>query len=535
MSTATSPRQLPLASATATATATSRPSSPELSSPPRTTSDSESARSPPTTHDAPPIPNLPLVHQSTLEQKFGPAAPVSATLVPAKRKYTRKKDGTGSNGTEPKATKLKTTSAKPRAPYGSMKKKKEEEAAALLVMKQEQGLQPSLVGSESPRPPLISPRPAESTSTSQTGNSEDIQMANTTYPNQPIHPPPPTQPARTSGQNYDPIRSVNMTSTANSTPPHRSISAQISPNRASASPSISSLIDPPTQHSSAPIQPRLPSSSGPIDLTSSNASSPVVLPAAPAVAVSETVQIASKLSDDEIDRKATPDSASRTNGIKKAAGATNGVSSSAQSPKPFRQKETLPPLPSGNGLLSSALFGGPTSTSFGQDQDIRPPTVVLHIPMKGETNKVINFQEMALAAYGQKRLYPRIAAAQERKRRIDQATAALEKGSASGSPDEMSLDASDGEGDGEGDSNVEMGGTGAPSEAGDGKTTRKRRPKADQYDVGDDFIDDSETAWEAQAAASKDGFFVYSGPLIPAGEKPAIERYVFFGIVMSNC
>jgi hypothetical protein len=351
-------------------------------------------------------------------------------------------------------------------------------------------------------------------------------MGNTTDPNQSIHPPPPTQPARTSGQNYDPIRSVNMMTTA-STPPNRSISAQLSPNRASASPSISSLIDPPTQQSSASIQPRVQSQPAAIDLTNSNASSPALPQTIPTVAVSETLQIAAKGSDEEIDRKATPDSASRTNGTKKSAGNTTGVSSSAQSPKPLRQKEPLPPLPSGNGLLSSALFGGPTSAAFGPDQEIRPPTVVLHIPMKGETNKVINFQEMALAAYGQKRLYPRIAAAQERKRRIDQATAALEKGSASGSPDEMSLDASEGEGDGEGDSNVEMGGTGAPSEAGDAKPVRKRRPKADQYDVGDDFIDDSETAWEAQAAASKDGFFVYSGPLIPVGEKPAIERYVF--------
>lgn len=42
----------------------------------------------------------------------------------------------------------------------------------------------------------------------------------------------------------------------------------------------------------------------------------------------------------------------------------------------------------------------------------------------------------------------------------------------------------------------------------------------DEYDKDDDFVDDSELLWEEQAAASRDGFFVYSGPLIPEVEKP---------------
>jgi hypothetical protein len=53
-------------------------------------------------------------------------------------------------------------------------------------------------------------------------------------------------------------------------------------------------------------------------------------------------------------------------------------------------------------------------------------------------------------------------------------------------------------------------------------------------------VDDSELAWEQQAAASKDGFFgqistplfgrsltylaVYCGPLVPEGEKPALDQ-----------
>jgi hypothetical protein len=57
------------------------------------------------------------------------------------------------------------------------------------------------------------------------------------------------------------------------------------------------------------------------------------------------------------------------------------------------------------------------------------------------------------------------------------------------------------------------------------KPKKKRIMKEDNYDIDDDFVDDSEMLWEAQAAASRDGFFVYSGPLVPEVEKP--ERYVF--------
>jgi hypothetical protein len=48
--------------------------------------------------------------------------------------------------------------------------------------------------------------------------------------------------------------------------------------------------------------------------------------------------------------------------------------------------------------------------------------------------------------------------------------------------------------------------------------------KEDEYDKDDGFVDDSEMLWEEQAAASKDGFFVYSGPLVPEGEKPQLDR-----------
>ncbi|CAI5236684.1 ASB_HP2_G0004180.mRNA.1.CDS.1 [Saccharomyces cerevisiae] len=45
-----------------------------------------------------------------------------------------------------------------------------------------------------------------------------------------------------------------------------------------------------------------------------------------------------------------------------------------------------------------------------------------------------------------------------------------------------------------------------------------------KYDVEDPFIDDSELLWEEQRAATKDGFFVYFGPLIEKGHYASLER-----------
>ena len=117
------------------------------------------------------------------------------------------------------------------------------------------------------------------------------------------------------------------------------------------------------------------------------------------------------------------------------------------------------------------------------------------------------------------------------------AGAALENANKTGSgrsADEMSVDLSDGEPDAD-NSNVEMGGVDgvgsikAPGEGGEVPAVKKRRKrtmKEDMYDKDDAFIDDSEMAFEEQAAAAKDGFFVYSGLLVPLGEKAVVERYV---------
>lgn len=151
------------------------------------------------------------------------------------------------------------------------------------------------------------------------------------------------------------------------------------------------------------------------------------------------------------------------------------------------------------------------------------PTIILNIPIQaGETNKYVNFMRLAEDRYGWDALHPRLAANRDRKARIAAAAASLEKvESGRESGDDMSVDLSDVEA-----SNPENGGTsGIDAQA---KPKKKRNFKEDHYDVDDDFVDDSELMWEAQAAASRDGFFVYSGPLVPEEEKPPAGYALYF-------
>ena len=187
-------------------------------------------------------------------------------------------------------------------------------------------------------------------------------------------------------------------------------------------------------------------------------------------------------------------------------------------------------LPQGSGLISNALFGG-TDDSKSPDER-STPNIVVHVPLhKG--NHIVNFAQLAEEQYGFAALHPRLAAHKERLARVAAAGAVLERNdkskgvSAGESADEdLSLDV-DRDSDMDGDvpmSGAGAGTNGAPSETSEGK--KKRRKKVEEYDRDDPFVDDSEMAWQEQAAASKDGFFVYSGPLVPVGEKVQVERYV---------
>ncbi|KAK6497735.1 hypothetical protein TWF481_012138 [Arthrobotrys musiformis] len=181
------------------------------------------------------------------------------------------------------------------------------------------------------------------------------------------------------------------------------------------------------------------------------------------------------------------------------------VTSAPASPKPAsRTTAAVPPVAKSGGLLAGT-FG---DVALG-DEDPEPPvpTVVLQISLNGETNKYIDVSKLAEEKYGWAALNPRLARA---KLRPD----------ASG--DEAMMDASESE------SAMEdklVGGVISDANMSGLDKPKKRKRRVDEYyDANDPFIDDSEMLWEEQAAASKDGFFVYSGPLVPEGERPQIER-----------
>ncbi|KAK4100340.1 HPC2-domain-containing protein [Parathielavia hyrcaniae] len=402
-------------------------------------------------------------------------------------------------------------------------------------------------------------------------------------------PQPKPQPARQMFDpirgNYDPIRESMVTRDPYGTgplgsprPPTQAI------NRASASPSIASLVDPhpapnvisprPSYAANPTSQPRFPDSTS-VPPSPSNAvrSTPQWMPkptltearrgppptTAPAptnkpesktISFTSMTSIPSAMSSGASTTPAAPPPLSNSN--KKIAAVvqqerdshtnkkarSSAASSSSAAPRVGGLKEALPALPSGGG-------GGGHERSildFGKarpGEELEAPSITLRIPLQpGESNKYVNFMRMAEERYGWDALHPRLAASRERKARIAAATAALERtgagsgrdGEGEGEGEEMEEDIGEQGSDVEG-SNVEMGGVAnnnghANTGNGNGpeepaKPARKKRNfKEDEYDKDDDFVDDSEMLWEEQAAASRDGFFVYSGPLIPEVEKP---------------
>ena len=365
-----------------------------------------------------------------------------------------------------------------------------------------------------------------------------------------INQTPQTQFSSTTtsrGQNYDPIRSSTIevprpTHTSNPGTPSQISPIKNPPGRASASPSIASLMNPQaTQTYPTTTTASRPSSSSATTLhisprqhdfvqqpqkSAGSVDSPRSVPVIPTPTVKPPTpplqQLKALPTAMDIDSDA-PAKASKSNNSRKPSVSTNN-SSSAPSPKQAGTKSknststpNLPPLP-GTGLLSgSSLFnGGPSNQPSASGQ-----TIIIEVPLNGETNKYINFARLAEEKYGYNALHPKLAAQRDRLARVAAYGAVLESNSKNGtSADEMSLDASEGEGE---QSNADKKASGTENGA---PKKRKRQMKEDQYDKDDPFVDDTELAWEEQAAASKDGFFVYSGPLVTAGEKANIERYV---------
>lgn len=215
---------------------------------------------------------------------------------------------------------------------------------------------------------------------------------------------------------------------------------------------------------------------------------------------------------------------------------TSAHASDAPSPKPAKSTKEIPrSLPQGSGLISNALFG----VEDGANQSRSAPNIILHIPLHGSSNRIINFARLAEEQYGFAALHPRLAAQRERLARVAAASDALEKNEKgakgqpageSGAEEDLSLEV---DRDSDLDGDLSIGGLGAGlglgangaaggEVAADGK--KKRRKKMEEYDRDDPFVDDSELAWQEHAAASKDGFFVYSGPLVPEGDRVQVER-----------
>ncbi|KAK1831221.1 hypothetical protein QBC39DRAFT_96199 [Podospora conica] len=358
--------------------------------------------------------------------------------------------------------------------------------------------------------------------------------------------------------NYDPIRESMITRDPYGTGPLGSPRAPSqTANRASASPSIASLVDPPsTNHispsasyynpvqsrfqepSSVPASPSHPARSMPqiVKPALAEAKRPPPPPPAPKP---DQVKTTSFTSMSAIPPSAAAALANGSSGVLQSKKVSSIVqqdrethkkaSSNTSSPRINSTKDSLPHIPGSDRSILD--FGKATP-----GEEMSAPSIVLHIPLNGEPNKYVNFMRMAEETYGWDALHPRLAANRERKARIAAASAALEKekNGSGDTGDEMDEDLqSDAD-----NSNVEMGGMGAPNGNGTGaangptsgpdgapaaKPARKKRNfKEDEYDKDDDFVDDSELLWEEQAAASRDGFFVYSGPLIPEQPKAPV-------------
>ncbi|KAJ2967699.1 hypothetical protein NUW58_g10390 [Xylaria curta] len=372
------------------------------------------------------------------------------------------------------------------------------------------------LGRLEPIPPREPKRESMPGSMSSILNAEPEQPQS--YQQQPPPPPRPSITPRASGTAYDPIRSSNYDPVRETMVSHSFSSTMGSPrgpsntnaiNRASASPSIASLVDPPVQNIISPVpshtsfapnqqqshsQPQA-QSRPPQDSNSVPASpnpfrrdfAPPPAPKPPTAEPKKPVAPLSALAASKIEIRPTSITTIGAAGAKRAT--SKNYSATSSSPRIHPAKDSLEPLP-GRSILD---FGRAEPGS-----EIVVPSIILNIPLNGETNKYINFMRLAEDKYGWDALHPRQAEHKARKARIAAASAALAQNDSSREGDEMSVDESDNE-----DSNIEMGGTSGPDKAVDGKPAKKKRHfKEDEYDRDDDFVDDSELLWEEQAAAS---------------------------------
>ena len=136
------------------------------------------------------------------------------------------------------------------------------------------------------------------------------------------------------------------------------------------------------------------------------------------------------------------------------------------------------------------LLNGGGGRSNGQE---RPPTIVLEVPLTEESVS-IDFMQLAEQKYGWAAVHPV----------------------------EARWKAAHGQ-DSEDESDSEQPASGA-EQAIDRGRKRRRRNDMEYYDVEDPFIDDDELKLQETAAATKDGFFVWHGPLVQEGERVRVEK-----------
>lgn len=414
-----------------------------------------------------------------------------------------------------------------------------------------------------------------------------------------------------SSSSYDPVRETMVTrdpyGTAGLSSPRApsQMPSQV-PNRASASPSISSLVDPPvaqaavsptTGHapsftsqtrfqepSSLPASPSQPARRDPPSLSSlapkpaavdsKKSAPPPLMPQPPKASSNDGAAKSTSMAPPTT----VPVPSKKIAAVQAQTRKEKKASSASSSPKMTSLKNALPDVAPLTGSTittttnnnnnnntntnntTNSNTNSNTNNNTSSDRSIldfgkaapgeeqETPSIVIHIPLNGEPNKYINFTRLAEERYGWDALHPRQAADRERKARIAAASAALEKQQSRGDnatgedEDPASDDADSDENENADDSNVEMGGMGGNGGAGGNshaaqtsgaeggpaaqdaeKPKRKRRNwREDEYDKMDGFVDDTDMLWEEQAAAVKDGFFVYSGPLVPEVPKPAV-------------
>ncbi|KAH3991620.1 hypothetical protein HBI24_231310 [Parastagonospora nodorum] len=481
----------------------------------------------------------------------GATTPGNVTSSPAPRGLTasgqpRKKPGPKPKAKDPNAPEPEKKSRKPRKPA-------EPKDPNAQPVQRKRRTKASLEPQTTPAPePVDEKPPVQQSPTPQTVPSEpaptpqpELPPAVTQAPRVLSNPEPtlhsnpnlshisvaPSTPRpSSSGQRYDPIRGgvfeTKPQAPASAPPP-------VSPplNRASASPSITSLIDPPSasnsfypqpvklQHqnsvTSAPVSPAAfsvrPGSVLPNQDMPAQPQQPTQHQPPPQSYSAPPAPMPMEIDSEPSKPLSVP--------MTKTNSTNSGTASNTNAPtppaKPVRQKEAPPPLPTGSGLLSGTPFG-PVASGTGTGET-PGANIWLTFDLKGRENVTINFAQEVEKKYGFAALHPRIAARRERQRQITAAGAALERAQGGGSNDDMSVDLSENE------SNVEMGGMDDETSARENGGKKRRKRKQEDYDKEDDFIDDTELAWEQQALMAKDGFFVYSGPLV-TDEKPAVER-----------